>query len=74
MPGMTSIDGLVSNLDTSAIVEAMINAERFNVDRLIERQAEATNQLTTYNSISALMVALRSGTQPLLVSPMSTLT
>jgi flagellar hook-associated protein 2 len=68
MPGMTSIDGLVSNLDTTAIVDAIINAERFNVDLLQNRQTEATNQLTTYNSISALMVALQTGTQPLLQS------
>jgi flagellar hook-associated protein 2 len=65
---MTSIDGLVSNLDTTAIVNAIISAERFNVDLLTNRQAEATNQLTTYNSISALMVALRTSTQPLLQS------
>jgi flagellar hook-associated protein 2 len=63
---MTSIDGLVSNLDTTAIVNAIIQSERINVDHLIGRQAETTNQLTTYQSISALVVALQTSVRPLL--------
>lgn len=66
MPGAQSIDGLVSNLDTSSIVNAIITAERGNIALLEARQADATNQLTTYNSISALMVALRTSIAPLL--------
>lgn len=66
MPGMQSIDGLVSNLNTTAIVDAIITAERRNIVLLERRQTEATNQLTTYNSISALMVALRTSITPLL--------
>ncbi len=66
MPGMTSVDGLASNLDTTSIVNAIIESERGNVDHMIERQTEVTNQLTTYNSISALVVALQSKITPLL--------
>ena len=68
MPGLQSIQGLSSNLDTAAIVEAIMAQERKVVDRLTERQTEATNRLTTYNSMSALMVALRSAISPLLRS------
>ena len=58
MPGIQSIDGLISNLDTTSIVDAIMKAEHLPVDLLTDRQNEATNQLTTYNSIAALMVAL----------------
>ncbi len=60
MPGMQSIEGLASNLNTTAIVDAIMKAEHRPVDLIAARQTEATNQLTTYNSISALMVALGS--------------
>lgn len=66
MPGMTSIDGLVSNLDTTSIVNAIIDAESGTVNHLTDRQTEVTNQLTTYNSISALVVAMQSKITPLL--------
>ncbi|MEW5701233.1 MAG: flagellar filament capping protein FliD [Candidatus Zixiibacteriota bacterium] len=66
MPGSQSIQGLASNLDTNAIVQAIMAAEHRVVDRLTERQTEATNRMATYNSISALMVALRSALAPLL--------
>jgi len=58
MPGSQSIDGLISNLDTTSIVDAIMKVEHRSVDLLTDRQTTATNQLTTYNSISALMVAL----------------
>lgn len=65
MSGM-SIDGLASNLDTTSIVNAIIDSERGTVDHMIERQTEVTNQLTTYNSISALVVAMQAKLTPLL--------
>ena len=58
MPGSQSIDGLISNLDTTSIINAIMKVEHRPVDLLTERQTAATNQLTTYNSISALMVGL----------------
>ncbi|HUU45411.1 MAG TPA: flagellar filament capping protein FliD [Acidobacteriota bacterium] len=63
-----AIDGIISNLNTTEIVEAMIASERYQVDHLTNRQTEATNQLTTYNAISALVVALQSSIAPLLQS------
>ncbi|GAB4318463.1 MAG: hypothetical protein Kow0074_07680 [Candidatus Zixiibacteriota bacterium] len=61
-----SIDGLVSNLDTTSIVNAIIEAERGNVNLLEERTEIATNELTTYNAIAAKMLALKAAIQPLL--------
>src|SRR3972149_5012241 len=58
MPGSQSIDGLFSNLNTTSIIDSIMKIEHRPVDLLAVRQAEATNQLTTYNSISALVVAL----------------
>ncbi len=65
MPGF-NIDGLVSNLDTTGIVNAIIEAERGNVELLEQRQETATNELTTYNAISAKILALKAAIQPLL--------
>ncbi|MBD3297475.1 MAG: flagellar filament capping protein FliD [candidate division Zixibacteria bacterium] len=65
MPGF-NIDGLVSNLDTTGIVNAIIEAERGNVELLEQRQETATKELTTYNAISAKILALKAAIQPLL--------
>lgn len=65
MPGSQTIEGLMSNLNTTSIVDSIMKLEHRPVDLLTERQAEATNQLTTYNSISALMVALGASTSML---------
>ncbi len=59
MPGINSIDGLVSNLDTSAIVEAIMGAERSRVELMQARQVAKTDQITVYNSISALLLGLK---------------
>ena len=41
-----TIEGLMSNLNTSEIVEAIMQYERRNVDLLEYRKAEKTNELT----------------------------
>ncbi len=65
MPGSQTIEGLMSNLNTTSIVDSIMKLEHQPVDLLTEKQAVATNQLTTYNSISALMVALGASTSSL---------
>jgi flagellar hook-associated protein 2 len=60
MPGINSIDGIVSNLDTTAIVDAIINAERSRVTLMEEQKASKTDQITVYNSVSALLLGLKS--------------
>lgn len=59
MPGLNTIDGIVSNLDTTAIVDAIINAERYRVRLMEGQQAAKTDQITVYNSVSALLLGLK---------------
>ena len=59
MPGANTIDGIVSNLDTTAIVDAIINAERRRVTLMEEQQASKTDQITVYNSVSAMLLGLK---------------
>lgn len=59
MPGINTIDGIVSNLDTTAIVDAIINAERYRVRFMEGQQAAKTDQITVYNSVSALLLGLK---------------
>ena len=59
MPGFNSIDGIASNLNTSEIVEAIMKTEHWHVDFMQAQQAGKTNQITTYNSVSALILGLK---------------
>jgi len=59
MAGFT-IDGLMSNLDTTSIVNAIIESESGMVNHLRQRQAETTNIVATYKSISTVMLGLKS--------------
>ena len=68
MPGAFSIQGLISNLDTNGIVDAIITAERKNTVLLENRQETATKQLTQYQAISAKMLGLQTNIQSLLKS------
>jgi flagellar capping protein FliD len=54
-----SIDGLMSNLDTMSIVNAIIESESGMINHLRERLAAATNVATTYKPISTVMLALK---------------
>jgi flagellar hook-associated protein 2 len=65
MPGFYSIDGLMSNLDTTSIINAIIESESGMVNHLRLRQAETTNIVTTYKSISTFMLALKSSVSPM---------
>jgi flagellar hook-associated protein 2 len=70
MPGTNFIEGMNSNLNTSAIVEAIINAEKGHVRIMEAQQVERTNKITTYNSISAMLLGLKAKTS-LLTRPSS---
>jgi len=59
MPGFNSIDGLASSLNTTEIVEAIINAERGHIRLMEEQLASRTDQMTVYNSVSALLIGLK---------------
>ncbi len=57
-----SIDGLISNLDTTAIIDAIIGSESGMVNHLRTQQAETTKKSATYSSLSAVMLALKANT------------
>ncbi len=60
MPGSQSITGIQSGLDTTAIVEAMIDAGRANAYVLEAQQAEKTNIITALKALEAKVLALKS--------------
>ncbi|MFH1893689.1 MAG: flagellar filament capping protein FliD [Candidatus Zixiibacteriota bacterium] len=59
MPGFNSIDGIASNLNTTEIVEAIINSERGHIRLMAAQQSSRTDQMTVYNSVSALLIGLK---------------
>jgi flagellar hook-associated protein 2 len=60
MPGLNFVEGLNSNLDTSAIVEAMMQTEMRFLSVMGEQQEDRSNKITTYNAISAMLLGLKS--------------
>jgi flagellar hook-associated protein 2 len=65
MPGTGSIDGLVSGLDTSSIVDSIIEYER--TPALVRQidQAEKTNVISTLKALQAKLFAVQSKAQQL---------
>jgi flagellar hook-associated protein 2 len=59
MPGLSSIDGLASNLNTTEIIDAIMAYERRPVLLMQEEQALKTNEITTFNALSAKLLALQ---------------
>jgi flagellar hook-associated protein 2 len=59
MPGLQSIDGLASNLNTTSIVQALMSYERRSVNLMEANKLEKTNQMSVFNTISAKLVALK---------------
>ncbi len=59
MPGMQSIDGISSSLDTTSIIQAMIEAESGRLNLMGEQVAEKTSKTTSYNAVSALLLGLK---------------
>ena len=58
MPGFNSIDGLASGLDTTAIIDAIIQSERRNAVLLEQEQAQKTNIVSTLKALQAKFLAL----------------
>jgi len=59
MPGTQSIDGIASGLDTTSIVEALVEAESGKLTMMEEQVAEKTSKITSYNAVSALLIGLQ---------------
>ncbi len=54
-----SIDGLASNLDTTGIVDAIMEFERLPVTLMENQQALKTKEISTFNALSAKLLALQ---------------
>ncbi|MGB5138376.1 MAG: flagellar cap protein FliD N-terminal domain-containing protein, partial [Candidatus Zixiibacteriota bacterium] len=60
MPGLSgAISGLNSNLDTTAIIDALLTFDKQNVTLLQYDQTVKTNQITTYQAINTKLLAFQ---------------
>ncbi len=57
---MFSIDGLVSGLDTTSIIEGLVSLQDAQVGRLNERKNEIVQQQTAFQGINARLLSFRS--------------
>jgi flagellar hook-associated protein 2 len=54
-----SVDGLVSGLDTTSLINQLMAAERAPQDRLVKRAADAQAMVKAYQSLNAKLATLR---------------
>jgi flagellar hook-associated protein 2 len=59
MAAFGSIDGIISGLDTTSIIENIINFEHRQVDIYLARQAEYAQKLTTWQTINSFLLAFK---------------
>lgn len=57
---MFSIDGLVSGLDTTSIIDGLVSIQQSQVDRLNGRRAEILTKQTAFQGIEARILSMRS--------------
>jgi flagellar hook-associated protein 2 len=62
MQSLGSFEGIASGLNTTEIVNAIITAERASARLLESRQTQKTNELSTFSSLEALLLALKTET------------
>jgi flagellar hook-associated protein 2 len=55
----SSVDGLVSGLDTTSLINQLMAAERAPQDRLVKRVADAQSVVKAYQSLNAKLASLR---------------
>ena len=65
MPGLNSIEGLASNLNTTDIINATIMYARRPAVLMEQRQAEITKEISTFNALSAKLLALETSIKAL---------
>lgn len=58
MSGM-QITGLMSNLDTAQIIDALLTYDKANVTLIEDQQTAKTNQMSTYQAINAKLLAFQ---------------
>ena len=62
---MFQIDGLVSGLDTTAIIDALLQSYQARIDLLQAQKQEAVDEQTAFKTMEANLIALRSALVPL---------
>ncbi len=67
--GTTSIDGLISNLNTTDLITKLIDIERNPIKLLQQQQTDLGKQKTTWSDLSARLLALKAMVNPLTVVP-----
>jgi len=60
MSGLTTVDGIISGISTTDIINALTSIERRRIALLQARQQVATNELTTYQSMTAKLLTVQS--------------
>lgn len=65
MPGLNSIEGLASNLNTTDIVNATMEYARQPAVLMEQRQSEVTNEISTFNALSAKLLAIKASIKSL---------
>ena len=56
----SGVDGIISGLDTTKIIQNILKYDQAKIDQLKKEQAEKTNMLTTWQSINALLLGVKS--------------
>ena len=59
MSGVLSVDGLASGLDTTALIDSIMQVERRSVVLLEARQARVNNQLAAFREINTKLLAFQ---------------
>lgn len=55
----SGIDGIISGLDTTKIIQGILKYDQAKIDQLKQEQAEKTNMLATWQSINALLLGVK---------------
>ncbi len=55
----SGIDGIVSGLDTTKIIQSILKYDQAKIDQIKQEQASKTNMLTTWQSINALLLGVK---------------
>ncbi len=62
---MVAIDGLVSGLDTTTIIDALLQSYQVKIDLLVRQKQEALDQQEAFKSIEANLLTLQGALVPL---------
>ncbi len=60
-----SIDGIISGLDTTEIIEGLLQLERAPIQRLEQRRDQATERITAFQNLNARLLSFRVSAQRL---------